>query len=208
MRPISGLYAVTPDWADTAALAGTTEAILAAGARLLQYRNKTATAQLRREQAAVLGALCRRHHAAFIVNDDVELARETGADGVHIGRDDMRLADARAQLGSGKIIGVSCYDAMDRAREAARGGADYVAFGSFFPSTVKPKAVRAPLSLLTEARALGRPVVAIGGITLDNASPLVRAGADAIAVISALFDAPDPADAASGFGQLFEVHAA
>jgi len=208
MLPIKGLYAVTPDVADTALLLAKVEPVLAAGARLLQYRNKSADAARRGEQARALRAVCRRHAATLIINDDVTLARAIDADGVHVGADDPALAIAREQLGSQKIIGVSCYDDLQRARAAATQGADYVAFGSFFASAVKPGAVRAPLSVLPAARALGVPVVAIGGITLDNAGGLIAAGADAVAVISALFAAPDPAGATRDFCRLFQIEAA
>ena len=208
MRAFRGLYAVTPDCADTGVLSGKVEAVLAAGVNLLQYRNKSAGPALRLEQARALQALCRRYAAALIINDDVELAANIDADGVHVGIDDWTLADARARLGPDRIIGVSCYDQLARGREAANAGADYIAFGSFFASSVKPNAVRAPLSLLREARAFGRPLVAIGGITLENARQLIDAGADAVAVISALFDVADPANSARGFCQLFEAQIA
>jgi len=205
MPPIKGLYAVTPDLADTGALISKVQAVLAAGARVLQYRNKQADNQLRREQAAALQGACRQWNALLIINDDVALARELDADGVHVGRDDSALAVARAQLGANKLIGVSCYDNLMRARTAASQGADYVAFGSFFASSVKPGAVRAPLSVLRDARSLGVPVVAIGGITLDNAGELIAAGADAVAVISALFAVPDAAAATRSFCELFQA---
>lgn len=141
----------------------------------------------------------------MIVNDHVELARAVDADGVHVGADDAAVADARARLARGKIIGASCYDDLERAQSAVLQGADYVAFGSFFVSSVKPGAVCAPLSILRAARQrIAKPVVAIGGITLDNARALIDAGADAIAVISALFGAPDIESAARGFCGLFE----
>jgi thiamine-phosphate pyrophosphorylase len=208
MQPIKGLYVVTPDLADTALLVAKVETVLAAGARLLQYRNKHADDRTRREQATALRDVCRRHGASLIINDDVALAAELDADGVHVGIEDAALPVARAQLGRGKIIGVSCYDDLSRARAAAAQGADYVAFGSFFASAVKPGAVRAPLSLLSTVRALGVPVVAIGGITLDNAGELIAAGADAVAVISALFTVPDAATATRHFGRLFQVQTA
>ena len=204
MRPIRGLYAVTPDLADTALLVAKVGAVLAGGACWLQYRNKVADSDARREQAGALLRLCRRHDAALIVNDDVELAREIDADGVHVGAEDAAIPAARARLGRGKLVGASCYDDLQRARAAVAQGADYVAFGSFFASSVKPGAVRAPLSLLPAAHELGLSVVAIGGITLDNAGELIAAGADAIAVISALFAAPDPQAAARRFCELFQ----
>ena len=207
MKPIRGLYAITPDLADTALLVGTVERALAGGAPLLQYRNKSADDATRRRQAAALLAVCRLHGAALIINDDVELACELGADGVHVGAGDAAVAVARARLGSGKLVGASCYDDLGRAQVAARLGADYIAFGSFFASSVKPGAVRAQLSLLPAARQLGLPVVAIGGITLANAGGLIAAGADAVAVISALFAAPDVEAAARGFCQFFKAPA-
>ena len=209
MKTISGLYAVTPDLADTALLLAKTGAALAGGARLLQYRNKTADENLRRGQAAALRELCRQHGATLIINDHVELAREVDADGVHLGADDVAATAARTRLGRGKLIGVSCYNDLTRAQSAATQGADYVAFGSFFASSVKPGAVRAPLSILPAARQqLRLPVVAIGGITLDNAGDLIAAGADAVAVLSALFAARDIEAAARKFCRLFEVNAA
>ena len=209
MRAISGLYAVTPDLADTALLLTQTAAALAGGVKLVQYRNKTAGKNLRCEQAAALRELCRRHNAALIINDHVELACEIDADGVHVGADDASVAAARARLGSGKIIGASCYKDLQLGLAAAAQGADYVAFGSFYASAVKPGAARAPLSILQAARQqVALPVVAIGGITLNNAGELIRAGASAVAVISALFAAPDIEAAARSFHRLFQVKTA
>ncbi len=203
---LAGLYAVTPDLDDTALLLAQTQAALAGGARMLQYRNKTAAENRRREQAAALRELCRRHGAALIINDHVELAREIDADGVHVGADDASVAAARAQLGRRKIVGASCYSDLQRALSAAAQGADYVAFGSFFASPSKPGAMRAPLSILLVAQQLvALPVVAIGGITPDNAGELIHAGADAVAVISALYNAPDIEAAARKFCRLFQV---
>ena len=201
---ISGLYAVTPDLADTSALLGKVEAALAGGARLLQYRNKTADAALRLEQARALAALCRRRAIPLIINDHLDLALTVDAEGVHLGSEDGSVAEARIRLGPKKLLGVSCYRRIENACDAARLGANYVAFGGFFPSRVKPSAVRAPLSLLGEAkRQQAMPVVAIGGITVDNAPELIAAGADSVAVISALFDAPDIKAAAQRFSALF-----
>lgn len=194
LRPkLAGLYALTPEFSDTAALLLRTDAALEGGASAVQYRNKAAPAALRREQAAALRALCKARGAIFIVNDDVELALAVGADGVHLGRDDATIAAARARLGPDAIVGVSCYDAIGRAQSSISAGGDYIAFGSFHSSRVKPDAVRAPLSLIAEAKARWPDisVVAIGGITAANAAPLVAAGADALAVITALYDAPD-----------------
>ncbi len=204
MTAISGLYAVTPDEHDTQLLVKRVEAALAGGVRFLQYRNKIADAALRHSQAVALHDLCKARGAALIINDCVELARDIGAAGVHVGEDDAAIAHARTLLGSGTLIGASCYNDLGRAHFAKAQGADYVAFGSFFASTVKPDARRAPLALLSEARRqIKLPVVAIGGITLTNAPQLVAAGADALAVISALFSAPDVQAAARAFTVLF-----
>jgi len=205
-RVIRGLYPVTPDEADTALLREKVAAALRGGISALQYRNKTAPASLRLTQARVLLELCRLHGVPLIVNDHVDLALAIGADGVHLGGEDGAAPEARAALGPNRILGISCYDQLDFARIAQETGADYVAFGSFFPSSIKPDAVRPPLSLLTEARtALTIPVVAIGGITLDNAAALITHGATGVAVISALFAAPDIERAAQAFSRLFST---
>lgn len=193
-RRLAGLYAVTPDLADTRTLLSMVEAALAGGASAVQYRNKSADDALRAHQAAALARVHAARGALFIVNDDPRLAAAVGADGVHLGEDDADLAAARELVGPDRIIGVSCYDDSDRARAAVAAGADYLAFGSFFPSPVKPGARKAPLALLEGARSLGVPVVAIGGIDADNAASLVAAGADAIAVITAVFGPRDPFD--------------
>ncbi len=202
---ISGLYAITPQCADTGVLLDKVERALQGGARLVQYRDKSGDVALRFEQASELLALCRRFSVPLIVNDDLRLADLSGADGVHLGRGDGSLRAARLLLGPGKIIGVSCYNGLQLARAAQADGADYAAFGSFFPSATKPQAVAAPLDLLHEARReLTLPLVAIGGITPDNAGQLLAAGAAALAVISAVFDALDVRAAAAGFAGLFE----
>ncbi len=201
--PLRGLYALTPDWHDSRRLLAATEAILAAGCRILQYRNKSTSACHGQEQAVALRGLTRRYGALLIVNDDVELALFCEADGVHLGQDDEDLTRARARLGMGRILGASCYQDLALAEKALRAGADYLAFGSFYPSPSKPRARRAGAVLLSAGRALGRPLCAIGGITPDNALPLIQAGADMVAVISALYDAPDPGAAARQFIRLF-----
>ncbi len=198
-----GLYAITPDLDNTESLGVKVAAAIDGGARAIQYRNKSAPAAMRREQAARLALVCKARGALFMVNDDALLARDVAADGVHLGEDDGDIAAARALLGAQALIGVSCYDDLARAKKLVAQGADHVAFGSFFESAVKPGARRADVSLLTQARTLGVPVVAIGGITADNASALIRAGADAIAVISAVFDARDVAAAAARLAGLF-----
>jgi thiamine-phosphate pyrophosphorylase len=203
-RAIRGLYAITPELEDTARLLELVAAALDGGAAAVQYRAKNADAARRGEQAYALAQLCRERGACFIVNDDVELARASGADGVHLGREDGAIAEARKRLGETALIGASCYDRLDLAREAAAQGADYVAFGSVFASSTKPDAVRAPLWLLAQAkRELPLPVVAIGGIDADNAPLLVACGVDAVAVISAIFDAPDVRAAASRIASRF-----
>jgi len=202
-RRLAGLYAVTPDLADTADLVARVEAALTGGAAAIQYRNKTADAALRRAQAVALARVHAARGALFIVNDDAALAAEVGADGVHVGKDDGSIIAAREIVGPDRIIGVSCYNDYARAEAAVATGADYVAFGSFFASTVKPGARRADVALLLRARHLGVPVVAIGGITAENAVELERAGADAIAVISAVFDAPDVEAAARAIAAAF-----
>jgi thiamine-phosphate pyrophosphorylase len=199
-----GLYAVTPDMADTETLVSLVSAAIAGGSRFVQYRNKIASAALQLEQARALKSLCDSAGASLIINDSVEVAVEVEAAGVHLGADDSDVGQARAALGRGKLIGVSCYNRLELARAAESSGADYVAFGSFFPSQVKPGAVRASLELLREAgREVPVPIVAIGGITIHNAPPLVGAGANALAVISALFDAPDVSAAARSFSALY-----
>ncbi|MFN3593604.1 MAG: thiamine phosphate synthase [Thiobacillaceae bacterium] len=206
---LSGLYAITPDWADTKRLLAVTDAILDAGCRWLQYRNKTASPELRQAQARALRTLTRRHGAHLIVNDDPELARSVDADGVHLGREDAHVSAARDILGNERLIGVSCYQSLALARRAVAAGADYVAFGSVYPSTTKPQATRADLALFGEARQrLPVPVVAIGGITPDNAAAVIAAGADALAVITALYEAEYPGAQAERFLALFDPTAA
>jgi thiamine-phosphate pyrophosphorylase len=199
-----GLYALTPDLADTRLLSAQVGEALRGGAAAVQYRNKAATADLRRDQAAALAAQCRVAAVPMIVNDDVELALAVGADGVHLGAGDGDLAAARARLGPGRLLGASCYNRLELAHAAVAAGADYVAFGAAFASSTKPGAVHAPLELYRAARAaLAVPIVAIGGITVANAPALIAAGVDAVAVITALFDADDVARRAREFQSLF-----
>jgi thiamine-phosphate pyrophosphorylase len=203
-RIIHGLYAVTPDISDTNVLLRRVRLALQGGAQVLQYRNKTADAALKLAQAQALGQLAREFKTTFIVNDDAQLAAQVDADGVHLGGEDGSVAAARALLGSSRIIGVSCYNRLSLAHEAVRQGADYVAFGAFFSSSVKPGAVKADLALLQAAREeLDVPIVAIGGITLQNAASLIETGAEAVAVITALWNAPDIEASAHGFSTLF-----
>lgn len=193
--PLRGLYLITPDEADTARLLARVSRVLDQ-AVLLQYRNKAADAALRRTQAEALAPLCRAAGARLIVNDDAALAADIGAGGVHLGETDGNVDAARRLLGPDALIGVSCYDSLARARAAADAGASYVAFGAFFPSTTKPNARKATFDLLRDSAALGLPRVAIGGITPDNARSVIEAGADLVAVIGGIFDAPDPVAAA------------
>lgn len=201
---IRGLYAIT----NSASLqrsdyAARVEAALRGGARVLQYRDKTGDTARRQEQARTLARLCIRHDAIFIVNDDIELARAVGA-GVHLGRDDAAIAAARRALGNG-IIGVSCYNELARVEAALADGADYVAFGAFFPSPTKPNAAVATPALLRAARHLPLPRVAIGGITPDNGAALLAAGADALAAIDGVFAQPDIEAAARRYADLFNA---
>jgi thiamine-phosphate pyrophosphorylase len=197
---IRGLYPITPDTADTDALLRKVEQALKAGVAMLQYRNKSMSRDKRLLQAKELAPLARGYGVPLIVNDDVEIALAVGANGVHIGKDDGDLAAARSKL-AGKILGASCYDSLEGARAAVRLGADYVAFGSVFPSPTKPDARRAPLSLFRHD--LGVPLCAIGGITLENASAVIAAGASLLAVITDVFDAPDIGVRAAQYRKLF-----
>ncbi|MDA8382081.1 MAG: thiamine phosphate synthase [Betaproteobacteria bacterium] len=203
-RRIEGLYGLTPDGLPLEALARLVAQALAGGLRCLQYRDKTAAGPEAHARAAALAPLCRRYGATFIVNDDVSLAQAVDADGVHLGEHDCALAQARRALGPGKLIGISCYDSLERALEAQAGGADYVAFGAAFPSPTKPGARRVDLAVIAQARArLRLPIVAIGGIRPDNAPALLAAGVDAIAVASSLFAAPDVGAQVAAFNRLW-----
>ncbi|WP_293760825.1 thiamine phosphate synthase [uncultured Aquitalea sp.] len=203
MNKLEGLYAISPETDNSDDLIARVSLVLDNGARILQYRNKSDNTVRRLRQASLLSSLCKSRRVTFIVNDDIPLARAVEADGVHLGRDDAGIAEARRVLGSEAVIGVSCYNDIDRARIAHQAGASYVAFGAVFPSSTKPHAPRAPLELFARTRQWGIPAVAIGGITVDNARSVVEAGADAIAVIGGLFDVADPAAAARAFAGLF-----
>ncbi|MDX3893772.1 thiamine phosphate synthase [Pusillimonas sp.] len=211
-----GLYGITPDWHDTDRLLAAVEQAARGGMSALQWRRKTGDPQDRLAQAANLRDLCRALGVAFIVNDSVETALRLDADGVHLGRDDGPLHLARRALGPGRILGASCYNQPELAAQALQDGADYVAFGAVYPSQVKPDAVHATLDhiragqrLVMQADGSESPsraaVVAIGGITAENAGPVVDAGADSLAVISGLFEAPDIRAAAARFSALFNA---
>lgn len=204
LRP--GLYAVTDvkPGQHPEELFAAARGVLAGGSVVFQYRDKTSSPAQRRILAHGLLQLCRAHDVPLIINDDVSLAAEIDADGVHLGKDDASIDAAREQLGN-KIIGVSCYNEFPRAVAAARAGADYVAFGRFFTSATKPSAVPADVALIEQAKAaLSVPVVAIGGITIANAPALLDAGVDLIAVVQGVFGAEDPGMAARQFANLFE----
>ena len=206
---IRGVYAITPEIADTEGLLDRVSLALKGGVRVVQYRNKNAPVELKHQQSLALQTLCRGFEVPFIINDDVELAEHVGADGVHLGQADATISEARAMLGVNSIIGISCYNQIALAERALSESADYVAFGSFFPTANKRDAVVAPLNILREAEGRFRaPVVAIGGIRLENAGEVIAAGADALAIISGLFDARDITATARVFGQLFELHVA
>ena len=202
---LRGLYAITPDCADGARLLADVEAALTGGCRIVQYRDKLSAMPEQLARANALRALTARHGARLLINDDLALCRLVHADGVHLGRDDGNLRLARAILGPDKILGASCYADFATAVAAASAGANYVAFGAVHPSPTKPTAVRAETELFFRTKsAFTADVCAIGGITLENAPPLLAAGVDLLAVITDLFSAPDIAARAAQYQQLFE----
>ncbi|NEX21198.1 thiamine phosphate synthase [Thiorhodococcus mannitoliphagus] len=200
-----GLYAITPETSrHSTSLQDQVAAAIQGGARLIQYRDKGADSSPRRAEARALLDVCRVAEVPLVINDDLDLAAAIGADGVHLGRDDPDPREARQRLGPHAIIGVSCYDQLALAAAAQAAGASYAAFGSFFPSTVKPKAARPAPELLTEARKrLTIPLVAIGGITSQNGALLIAAGADMLAVVTGVFAQPDITAAARAYTNLF-----
>lgn len=188
-KKIQGLYAITaPELIAADAMISAIKSVILGGAQIVQYRNKLASKSEKLHQAHQISQLCKQHNVCFIINDDPQLAKAVSADGVHVGKEDGKIADARKILGEQGIIGVSCYNRLENAQQAITQGADYVAFGRFFPSKTKPDALQADLQLLELAKQeLKVPIVAIGGITQDNAQDLIKRGADAIAVINDLF---------------------
>lgn len=206
-KRMAGLYAIADtQYLDDARLVEAVTQAIAGGAHAIQYRDKKHSAAERARHATELTTLCRPHGVLFIVNDDLALAKECGADGVHLGREDASLVQARKQLGSQVIIGLSCYNELARAESAQAQGADYVAFGRFFPSRTKPQAVQAKHDLLREAKKKLRiPVVAIGGITPENGASLIADGADALAVIEGVFGQADVQAAAERYARLFPI---
>jgi thiamine-phosphate pyrophosphorylase len=204
-----GLYAITPLNPPEPRLAEQVGEAIAGGARIVQHRDKSGDADQRAQEAAELLQVCRAHGVPLIINDDVELALRVGADGVHLGREDPDPEKARRRLGDRAIIGVSCYDQLERARWAQAVGAQYAAFGRFFPSMTKPQAVSASPELLRQARReLRIPLVAIGGITPENGAALIAAGADMLAVVQGVFARPDIRSAAQAFTRLFPTEIA
>jgi thiamine-phosphate pyrophosphorylase len=202
---MKGLYLVTPDWDDTEALIKATEIALSAGVGLLQYRHKTATGELRLEQASALLKLCRQYNVPFIVNDHIDLCIALDADGIHVGGTDASVAVVRTLIGKDKILGASCYGDFALAEQAQIAGASYVAFGGFYPSRVKKYEVSTPASIVSKAKSeLTLPVCVIGGMTPENAQPLVQEGADMVAAISSVYSAEDIATAVRDFAALFK----
>jgi len=202
-----GLYAITHEVAklSTSALCNQVSAAIDGGAHIVQYRHKNLAANQREQQARALLDCCHERSTPLIINDDVALAAAIGADGVHLGKDDMTLTAARVQLGEQAIIGASCYNSIDLALKAQQGGADYVAFGRFFASTTKPLAIEADPALLQQARKqLNIPIIAIGGITPDNGNMLINAGANMVAAINGIFAQTEIRVAAQQYAQLFK----
>ncbi len=199
--PARGVYAITNGPRHD--LAGAVDAALSGGAVVVQYRDKSPDHGRRRAEAHALNESCSRRNVPLIINDDIELAADIGAAGVHLGEDDADIAAARDRLGANAIIGVSCYDSLDRAHAAAKSGADYLAFGSFFASPTKPSARHATVELLRAAKPIGLPLVAIGGITPENAPSLLDAGADFLAVISGIFATSHVEQATRRYANLF-----
>ena len=202
---MQGLYAVTPNWDDTALLLTATEEVIRGGARMVQYRHKDIDAAARKVQASALQQLCRDYLIPFIINDDVDLCIELNADGVHVGGTDAPIANVRQRVGAHKIVGASCYGSMDLARAAVRDGASYVAFGGFYPSLVKKYEVSTSAHIVAQAKAeLDAPVVVIGGMTVDNCGVLIAQGADMVAAISSIYARIDRKKAAQEMSDLFQ----
>lgn len=203
--PAQGLYAITPDRAmPLASLIKAVSAALEGGAVLVQYRRKDESPALALEAVRALVATCERYGGLLIVNDDIALARQAGAHGVHLGRDDADFRPLLEDDSRRLLVGVSCYGSLPLAQEAARCGADYIAFGSVYPSPTKPRAPACPLEIFrTARRELSVPLVAIGGITPENAAPVIAAGAHFVAAISGVFEMPEIRQAARAYADLF-----
>ncbi len=201
---IKGLYAITPDMADLNTLIQKTQLAIEGGAFMVQYRSKIDDRDAKMRQCAAILRLCREYEIPCIVNDDVDMCCVLEADGVHLGEKDDNIAEVRHILGEDAIIGSSCYNQIERARQAQKEGASYVAFGAIFPTPTKPQAPRATLELLKEAkREIQIPIVAIGGITVNNAHDVTKTGIDAIAVITSLYEAKTIKETAETFSKMF-----
>ena len=201
---IKGLYAITPDSADLNTLIQKTQLAIEGGAFMVQYRSKIQDRDVKMQQCAAILRLCRDYKIPCIVNDDVDMCRILEADGVHLGEKDDNIAEVRRILGEDAIIGSSCYDQLNRAKQAQKEGASYVAFGAMFETSSKPNAPRATLELLREAKSqIQIPIVAIGGITVNNARDVIKTGIDAIAVITSLFEAKTIKETAETFVKMF-----
>ena len=192
---INGIYAITPDWEDTRQLIIKTEELLSNKINLLQYRNKKASKQLRMTQAKELQALCHHYQVPFIINDDYELCGILNADGIHLGKDDITIEEVRGRLGNNIIVGISCYNDFERVNEMMTTNCDYIALGACFPTNTKPNAPHASLNFLENVVEISiKPVVAIGGINLDNCLPIINSGVNAIAMINALYSTDKVSD--------------
>lgn len=208
LKHTGGIYLITPDTADTASLCDQVEILLRQSVALLQYRNKSADGSLRRQQAEALLAIARASGVPLIINDDWRLAADIGADGVHLGAEDAVPGQVRAEVGKRMILGVSCYNDLNRAERLRSEDIDYLAFGAVFSSKTKPAAAQAGLDILMAARRWDKPVVAIGGITPDNGREVLAAGADYLAVITGVFSDPNPENALANYVNLFQRHPA
>lgn len=208
LKHTGGIYLITPDTADTASLCDQVEILLRQSVALLQYRNKSADGSLRRQQAEALLAIARASGVPLIINDDWRLAADIGADGVHLGAEDAVPGQVRAEVGNRMILGVSCYNDLNRAERLRSEDIDYLAFGAVFSSKTKPAAAQAGLDILMAARRWDKPVVAIGGITPDNGREVLAAGADYLAVITGVFSDPNPENALANYVNLFQRHPA
>jgi thiamine-phosphate pyrophosphorylase len=203
---IKGLYAITPDSADLNTLIQKTKSAIEGGAFMVQYRSKIQDRDVKMQQCAAILRLCREYEIPCIVNDDVDMCRILEADGIHLGEKDDNIAEVRHMLGEDAIIGSSCYDQLDRAKTAQKEGASYVAFGAMFATSTKPNAPRATLALLKEAkREIQIPIVAIGGITVNNAHDVIKTGIDAIAVITSLYEAKSIKETAETLSKMFQI---
>lgn len=204
MPSTGGIYAITDCENITAdELLNKTESILSVGVALFQYRNKTEDQKNKRALAIELQSLCQQYKTPFIVNDDLKLAKEIAADGIHLGQHDTDIDTARGVLGD-KIIGISCYNDFNRAVIAEQSGADYIAFGSFFPSATKPGAAKANIELIIKSKEkFNIPVVAIGGITPENGKQLINAKVDFLAVINGIYSTDDAATSTLAYNNLF-----